>query len=169
MTDTPLDAHGESRPDTASTAASPGWACPPTTETHSASQAEPGFAQPSPGVDAATLGRTSIGLIAVIAVILLCAWLLRCFNGARGHNPELLKVVASRAVGQRERVVVVEIDDQWLVLGVTPSQVNTLHTLVAQASAQDGRPANNTAPTFGTAFAHNLRQATARWSRSRAR
>jgi flagellar protein FliO/FliZ len=38
-------------------------------------------------------------------------------------------------VGQRERVVVVEVGATWLVLGVTSNQVNTLHSLPAQAAA----------------------------------
>ena len=35
-------------------------------------------------------------------------------------------------VGQRERVVVVEVGGSWLVLGVAPGQVRALHTLPAQ-------------------------------------
>lgn len=34
-------------------------------------------------------------------------------------------------VGQRERVVVVEVDDTLLVLGVTAQQITLLHTLPA--------------------------------------
>ena len=49
----------------------------------------------------------------------------------------LLKIVSSAPVGTRERVVVVEVADTWLVLGVTPSQVNTLHTLPAQPTAPE--------------------------------
>jgi len=125
-------------------------------------QASPAFVPSTPGVGAGTLGRTSVGLIAVIGIILLCAWLLKRFSGARGHNADMLTVVASRGIGQRERVVVVEIEDKWLVLGVTPHSINTLHTLDAQAApaAPAGHP-----PSFGTAFAHNLKQATARLSR----
>ncbi len=32
-------------------------------------------------------------------------------------------------VGPRERVVVVEVGDTWIVLGVTATHVNALHTL----------------------------------------
>ncbi|GAB3671542.1 flagellar biosynthetic protein FliO [Salinisphaera aquimarina] len=135
---------------------------PPVADNAQTGQASPAFAPTAPGVGAGTLGRTSVGLIVVIGIILLCAWLLKRFSGARGHNAETLTVVASRGIGQRERVVVVEIEDKWLVLGVTPHSINTLHTLDAQPApaAHDGHP-----PSFGTAFAHNLKQATARFSR----
>jgi flagellar protein FliO/FliZ len=36
--------------------------------------------------------------------------------------------VATQALGQRERVVLVEIGDDWLLLGVAPGQVSALHT-----------------------------------------
>ncbi|MDI1244807.1 MAG: flagellar biosynthetic protein FliO, partial [Rhodoferax sp.] len=44
---------------------------------------------------------------------------------------------------QRERVVVVEVGNSWLVLGVAAGQVNALHTMAAEkltvpASAQLG-------------------------------
>jgi len=40
-----------------------------------------------------------------------------------------MKVVASLSVGAKERVVVVEVNGQQLLLGVTAGGINTLHTL----------------------------------------
>jgi len=40
-----------------------------------------------------------------------------------------LKVSASTPLGPRERVVIVEVEDARLVLGVTASSINVLHTL----------------------------------------
>jgi flagellar protein FliO/FliZ len=48
-------------------------------------------------------------------------------------TPGLLKVVASTTLGPRERVVVVEIADSWLVLGVTAAAVSTLERLPKRA------------------------------------
>jgi len=96
----------------------------------------------NPGLDAGTLGRTSVGLVVVIALILGCAYLLRRFNGVAGTAGSHLKVIASKGLGQRERIVLVEIDDKWLVLGVTAQSINTLHTLDAkpiESDLQQGR------------------------------
>jgi flagellar protein FliO/FliZ len=41
----------------------------------------------------------------------------------------LIKIVATQPLGQRERVVLIEIGDQWLLLGVAPGTVNALQTL----------------------------------------
>lgn len=49
----------------------------------------------------------------------------------QARNNKLLNLRASCQVGQRERVVVVEVDDTLLVLGVTAQQITLLHTLPA--------------------------------------
>ena len=41
----------------------------------------------------------------------------------------VLKVISGVAVGQRERIVLVEVNDTWLVIGVAPGQVRTLHSM----------------------------------------
>ena len=46
-------------------------------------------------------------------------------SGAQG----VVKVVGGVMLSTREKVVVVEIGDTWLLLGVGGGQVNTLHTL----------------------------------------
>ncbi len=59
-----------------------------------------------------------------------CRWRSERFGlagktaGTRG-----LKVSASTTLGPRERVVIVEVDDARLVLGVTASNINVLHKL----------------------------------------
>lgn len=68
-------------------------------------------------------------LVFVLGLIVAAAWLMRRFSllptAAGGH----LRVVSGVMVGQRERVVIVEVRDQWLVLGVTAQNVNLLSSL----------------------------------------
>jgi len=47
---------------------------------------------------------------------------------SQSHSP-LLRRIATLTVGTRERVLIVEAGDQWLVLGVTAHNIQTLHTL----------------------------------------
>ena len=73
--------------------------------------------------------QATLGLALVLGLIVAAAWVAKRFTpGAlRGGLP--LTIVASQAVGQRERVVIVEVADQWLVLGVAPGRVSALTTL----------------------------------------
>jgi len=117
-----------------------------------------GTAVPALGVGAVL--QTIVGLLVVIGLVFGCAWLARRFGLQRLGGGQHVKVVSSAMVGQRERVVVIEVAGTWVVLGVTATHVNTLHTLPAQASAPDHHAA---APAAGTnspveLFARKLRE-----------
>jgi flagellar protein FliO/FliZ len=86
-------------------------------------------ATPSPGVDAGALVRLIVGLVAVIGVILLLSWSLRRFGGLSRSAGGQLQVLASVAVGHRERVVLLQVGEQQLLLGIAPGRVQTLHVL----------------------------------------
>ncbi len=69
------------------------------------------------------------GLVAVLAMLIAAAWLLKRFSLQQKIPGGAIKIIAGAAVGQRERVVLIEIGETWLVLGVAPGQVNALHTM----------------------------------------
>ncbi|MGB7757790.1 MAG: flagellar biosynthetic protein FliO [Salinisphaera sp.] len=135
------------------------------TATHATTQAS---TPPASGGDlpANLIGRTSIALIAVIGVILVCAWALKRLGFQRDQASHSLPIVASRNLGQRERVVVVEVEGEWLVLGVTPQNITALHRRPAPAErASADRPADSGSrarPTFGQALAENMARLTGR-------
>jgi flagellar protein FliO/FliZ len=84
----------------------------------------------TPGVSAGTLLQTVLGLALVIGILLLAAYFLRRLNGGRGFGSNgPLRVVGGLMIGPRERIVLVEIDDTWIVVGLVPGQIRTLHTL----------------------------------------
>lgn len=87
-------------------------------------------------VNVSSVGQTIAWLIAVIGLAYGCAWVARRF-GVRPslRRTSLIKVVSSTALTAKEKVMVVEIGDTWLVLGVAGGNIRTLHTMPA-ASAQ---------------------------------
>jgi len=100
--------------------------------------------------------QATLGLALVVGMILALAWVAkRLAPGAVRQGGTSLTIVASQAVGQRERVVVVEVADQWLVLGVAPGRVSALSTM-----PKGVLPASSTAPT--TPFAAALSRALGR-------
>jgi flagellar protein FliO/FliZ len=113
--------------------------------------ADPPPALPEVG---AGLGQVVFGLIVVIALLWASLYLLRRLQTSRGGPTAGLRVVAATAVGPRERVVVVEVGETWLVVGVAPGQVRALHTLPRQA-LPDGIPT----PQPGANFAGWLKKA----------
>ncbi|MDB3936274.1 flagellar biosynthetic protein FliO [Granulosicoccus sp.] len=76
-----------------------------------------------------TLGKLALALLVVLSVFWLFARVMRQVQGFQGGVPQGLKVVSALSVGQRERVLVVQAGDTQLVIGVTSTQINTLHIL----------------------------------------
>jgi flagellar protein FliO/FliZ len=88
---------------------------------------------------ASSLIEVSGALLGIILLILVAGWLAKRFgiNGMKSSSTRDLKVSASASLGQRERVVIVDVEDARLVLGVTNSQVTLLHKLPAAPAVAD--------------------------------
>lgn len=111
----------------------------------------------SPGLAAATTAdggspvgaalQAIAGLGIVLVLIVATAWVLRRVQPGRFAHSALLKPVAQMSLGTRERIVVVEMGETWLVLGVTANGINTLHTTARGELPTTGTPiAAATAP-----------------------
>lgn len=100
--------------------------------------------------------RVVLGLAVVIGVILAIGWLARR-AGIQGRGPGGLQLVDSLGLGQRQRIVTVQVEDVRLVVGISAGQMNLLHTMPAPPSP----PPTDTAapPAPGPAFAARLGQA----------
>ncbi|MEG2806151.1 flagellar biosynthetic protein FliO [Stenotrophomonas sp.] len=70
-----------------------------------------------------------LALLAVLALIVGLGWVLKRMPGSGFRPAEGMRVVASLNVGAKERVVVVEVNGEQLLLGVTAGGINTLHRL----------------------------------------
>ncbi|HEY1227967.1 MAG TPA: flagellar biosynthetic protein FliO [Ramlibacter sp.] len=70
-------------------------------------------------------------LLLVLALIPLVLWTLKRLQNFQppGRGPRVIELAGQLALGARERVVLVRVQDRLLVLGVTPQQV----TLLAEA------------------------------------
>ncbi len=76
-----------------------------------------------------SLLQVMFGLGLVLAAIAGTAWLLKRLGPGQSSDVGALRVVAGVAVGPKERVVLVDVGDTRLVLGVAPGHVSTLHQM----------------------------------------
>lgn len=104
----------------------------------------PALTPPPPAVSSGSIVQIIFSLFLVLAAIVLVAWLLKRVNATQLGAGNQLKVLGSVAIGQRERIVLVEVKDTWLVVGVGPGQIRNLHTLQKQEFPNTGDP--STAP-----------------------
>lgn len=89
------------------------------------------------GAGAAAMTSMLLALFLILGLFVLAAWLIKRYLPQAGRAGPV-RVVGTTAVGARERVVVVEVGETWLVLGVGGGQVRTLHTLPRPANAEKG-------------------------------
>ncbi|MBW7984783.1 flagellar biosynthetic protein FliO [Enterobacillus tribolii] len=82
------------------------------------------------------LTQVSSVLAGIVLLILVIAWLARRVGLTPKTRSSLLNVRASCSLGARERIVVVEVDQRYLVLGVTSQTITHLHTFTPEALPQ---------------------------------
>ncbi|TVS18544.1 MAG: flagellar biosynthetic protein FliO [Gammaproteobacteria bacterium] len=70
-----------------------------------------------------------LGLVVVIGVIIVLARFLPRIGGMQSVDSGRFRVVSALSVGQRERIVLLQVGDRQMVVGVAPGHVNTLHVL----------------------------------------
>ena len=107
-----------------------------------------------PSSPTANMLQVVLGLVVVLGLMAGAAWLLKRVSAARSPAGHAIKIIGGVAVGNRERVMVVEVADQWIVVGVAPGSVNALATFPRQTLPVS----NESAPAVATNFASWLKQ-----------
>lgn len=116
----------------------------------------------------------TMALLFIVILIMAVSWFIRRFGQGVLANTSHMKIVATMPLGTRERVMLVEIGGQQLLLGVTATQINTLHvfpepviiasqnqavpvsefsrklmSILQQKNTASGTPSGNNPPTQG--------------------
>jgi flagellar protein FliO/FliZ len=82
-----------------------------------------------PGISGGSYVQAVLALGLIIALLLGIAWLARKVSVSKGFGQGGMKVIGGVALGPRERIVLVEVGESWLVIGIVPGQIRTLHTM----------------------------------------
>lgn len=82
-----------------------------------------------PGVSMGNVFWVFLSLILILVCLFLCAFLAQKFMGNARLGSKGLRLLGGIALGPRERIVLVEAGEQWLVVGVVPGQIRTLHRM----------------------------------------
>ena len=83
-------------------------------------------------------GLTSLlWFIAIIVMIPVALWLLKRTPIGGAASQGVMRSIAVLPISQSQRIVTVEVgsgdERRWLVLGVTPQAISTLHSMAPQA------------------------------------
>ena len=73
--------------------------------------------------------QTAGGLLLILFLILGGAWLFKRYGHLPMGGKGVIKMLGGISVGAREKVVLIEVENVRLLLGVAPGHVRTLHRL----------------------------------------
>jgi flagellar protein FliO/FliZ len=114
------------------------------------------LAQPSV-ISSGNVGSMALSLVVVIAAILVVVFVLKKLMLGKARVGNMLNIVSSVSLGTRERLVVVEADGKFILLGATAHSINKLHVYEhsePKLHAQSAEPTES----FMSIFMKNLRK-----------
>ena len=97
-------------------------------------------------------GQILVSLVLVLLIIFVAAWLLRRYGRFPGVADGHLKVIGALSVGQRERIMLLQVGKEQILVGVTSNQISTLHQLEEPVQVKDNVP-------IGGQFSQRLQEA----------
>lgn len=103
--------------------------------------AEPATSMSSAGMGA-QLSKLLLGLLLVIGLIFLLAWLLRRVQQLNPRGAQVIKLVSSQALGPRERLVLVQVGGEQILVGLSGGRITPLHVMREPVHLPDAEPAN---------------------------
>ena len=87
-----------------------------------------------------------------VAVILVLGWMYSRSRFVSGGASDLIGVVASRALGPKERLLIVDVAGQQMLIGMTSSTVQTLHVFDEPVSEPQAAAGGGFAQRLSSAF-----------------
>ncbi len=85
--------------------------------------------QENSAADSSQAINVSLGLIFILLLIFSLAWFMRKMGYSNISGQGELKILATLNLGQKEKIALIQVGQQQLLIGVTANQINTLHVL----------------------------------------
>jgi flagellar biosynthetic protein FliO len=108
------------------------------------------------GSPTGSLLQTLFALILVLGVLAALAWFLKRYGPKPGGGNANVRMIGSLNLGGRERVLVIEVGGQWIVLGASPGRINALATMPRQDGVDAGANPATLAPHAAAPSANNF-------------
>ena len=109
-----------------------------------------------PQVDPLSSGyliKLTLGLVAIVLLIFGLAWLMKKMQLTQFSQNGLIQIVSAISVGQRDRIALIQVGDEQLLVGLTPGSIKKLHTLKTRVEVPVSQ-----AMAAGSAFGDKFKQ-----------
>lgn len=89
-----------------------------------------------------------VGLAIVLLILAGISWAMKKYMPGVSQQQSVVRVVGGTSLGTRERVVVLEIADRWIVVGVGGGQMTALANLEAGQLISNAKPSEQKSQSF---------------------
>jgi flagellar protein FliO/FliZ len=94
--------------------------------------------------------KLSLGLVLVICLVFFLAWLVKKMHIVQNSNNGLINIISAISVGQRERIALIQVGEEQILIGLTQGRIDKLHTLKKPVDAT--QPSTVAASNFQQKF-----------------
>lgn len=111
--------------------------------------AQPAAAAVAPSTGGSAAGQLTqlvLGLLLVLGLIFLLAWLLRRVQGAAPGAGQIIEILGSRTLGSRDRLLLIQVGKEQILIGHSPGSIEALHVLAEPVEVPAG--ARQATPEF---------------------
>jgi flagellar protein FliO/FliZ len=112
-------------------------------------QSDPGLASPLEPLASPYLLKLTGGLLLVVMVIFLFAWLAKKLKLNQQAQNGLIRIVAGMSTGTRDRILLLQVGEEQILVGLTPGRIEKLHVMSQPIEVAEGEPTS-------TSFADKL-------------
>jgi len=88
------------------------------------------------------LAQLGLGLIVVVGLIFLLGYLMRRVGPLAPQGGQHIRVISSYPLGPRDRLALVDVGGQQLLLGISPGRITTLHVFDEPVAGAEGEVAS---------------------------
>lgn len=89
---------------------------------------------------ASNIVQVVVALLATLGIVIVCAYFAKKLLSRADGSGGLINVLATRTLGNRERLILVELQGHTVLIGVTQHNISKLHTFAGQLSPETNPP-----------------------------
>lgn len=126
--------------------------CPPVVQAAEKPRGLPAAGLSGDVMGSGFLAQSATGLLVVLVSVIVVTWMIKRFGRLQSSAKGTLRMIDGMALSTRERIVLVQVGDTQVLLGVAPGRVEAVHVLEKPVVTETAREITGS-------FATRLREA----------
>lgn len=102
--------------------------------------------------------KLTLGLVIVVGIIFGLAWFMKKMQWAQHSQKGLIRIVSAVSVSHRDRIALIQVGEEQILVGMSPGRMQTLHTLKSPVEVSPASQKTDDQKSFSQHFQKNFKQ-----------